>query len=452
MPRQPKPQCASPKTTPMLEPNAAGVDVGANEIYIAIPPDRDSQPVRRFRTFTADLKAAAEWLKQCRIESVAMESTGVYWIPFFQILEAAGFKVFLVNARHVKNVPGRKSDVADCQWLQYLHAVGLLRASFRPEQAVCAVRSVVRHRESLLQIATIHVQHMQKALDQMNLQLHHAISDITGTTGVAIIEAILKGERDPMVLARMRDPRVKASAETIAAALVGDYRREHLFALQQSLAAYRQCHDLIAACDREIEQYLAAFDSRVDTSEAPIAKPKDRHKPRRNQMNFDLRGHLYRIYGVDLTAVPGIDALTAHVLFAEIGPDLTRFASASAFVSWLGLCPDNRISGGKLLSVKTRPVKSRAAMALRMAAQSLHRSQSYLGSYYRRMRTRLGAPKAITAAAHKLARVVYHLLTTGQPYEESVFARCEAVHQRRMEARLRRQARELGFALVRSPA
>ena len=439
-------------TTYILQPNAAGVDIGATEIYIAVPPDRDSQPVRSFRTFTADLKAAAEWLKQCRIESVAMESTGVYWIPFFQILEAAGFKVFLVNARQVKNVPGRKSDVADCQWLQYLHSVGLLRASFRPEQAVCAVRSILRHRESLIQIATIHVQHLQKALDQMNLQLHHVISDITAVSAIAIIEAILKGERDPVVLSKMCDKRIKASRPTIAAALVGDYRREHLFTLRQSLHAYRQCQELIAACDREIEQHLAAFDSMVDLQATPLPKPKDRHKPRRNQMKFDLRAHMYRVYGVDLTAVPGIDALTAHVLFAEIGPDLSQFTSAAAFVSWLGLCPDNRISGGKRLSAKTRVVKSRVAKALRMAAQSLHRSQSYLGSYYRRMRTRLGTPKAITAAAHKLARVIYHLLTTRQSYEESVFARCEALHQQRLEHRIRRQARDLGFDLVRSPS
>jgi transposase len=426
--------------------------VGATEIYIAVPPDRDARPVRCFRTFTADLKAAADWLRQCGIESVAMESTGVYWIPFFQILEASRLEVCLVNARHVKNVPGRKTDVADCQWLQYLHSAGLLRASFRPQQTVCAIRSILRHREGLIQIASTHVQHMQKALDQMNLQLHHVISDITGLTGTAIIEAILNGERDPAMLSKMRDPRIKAPEETIAAALVGDYRPEHLFTLRQSLTAYRHCQQLIAACDTEVERYLTAFDSKVDITRAPLRKPKHRHKPRRNEMRFDLRNHLYRILGVDLTEVPGLNALTAHVLFAEIGPDLSRFANASAFASWLGLCPDNRISGGKILSVRTRVVKNRAAMALRMAAQSLHGSQSYLGNYYRRMRAKLGTPKAITAAAHKLARVVYHLLTTGQSYQESTFADCEIRHRIHMEARLRRHARDLGFDLVRSSA
>ena len=257
-----------------LNPNAAGVDIGATEIYIAVPADRDAQAVRHFATFTEDLHAAADWLKACNIETVAMESTGVYWIPFFQILEARGFTVFLVNARHVKNVPGRKSDVSDCQWLQYLHSVGLLRGSFRPEQAVCTVRSILRHRDSLVQMASSHVQHMQKALDQMNLQLHHVISDITGVTGLTILDAILAGERNPHTLAALRDRRIKASADTMAKSLVGDYRREHLFTLHQSLAAFRHYQDLIGACDNEIEQYLEAFESKVDPPEGSVSRSK----------------------------------------------------------------------------------------------------------------------------------------------------------------------------------
>jgi transposase len=386
-----------------------------------------------------------------RYRKCRQESTGVYWIPFFQILEASDVEVFLVNARHVKNVPGRKSDVADCQWLQYLHSVGLLHASFRPEQAICAVRSILRHREGLVRMASMHVQHMQKALDQMNLQLHHVISDITGLTGTAIIEAILKGERDPAVLSKMRDGRIKATRQTIAAALVGDNRREHLFTVSQSLAGYRQCQQLIDECDDEIEQYLLALDSKIDATQAPLSKSKDRHKPRRNDMKFDLRSHLYRIFVVDLTEIPGVNALTARVLLAGIGPDLSRFANVAAFASWLGLCPDNRISGGEILSVRTRMVKNRAALVLRLAAQSLHRSESYLGAYYRRMRAKLGTPKAITAAAHKLARVAYRLLTTRQSYQESTFAR-ETRHRIQVESRLRRNARELGFDLVKTPA
>jgi len=431
-----------------LQPNAAGVDVGATQIYVSVPPDRDTQSVRCFATFTGDLHAAADWLQNCQIDSVAMESTGVYWIPFFQLLESRGLKVFLVNARHVKNVPGRKTDVEDCQWLQYLHTVGLLRASFRPEQAVCTVRSILRHRDSLVQMASVHIQHMQKSLDQMNLQLHHVISDITGLTGTVIIDAILQGERDPLKLAGLRDGRIKATEQTIAKALVGEYRAEHLFTLGHSLAAYRHYQQLIAACDAEIQRYLAQLESRVDVTAEPLPKQRDLHKPRRNELRFDLRNELYRIFGVDLTQIPGINALTAHTLLAEVGPDLSRFATPSAFASWLGLCPDNRISGGKVLSVKTRVVKNRAAMALRMASQSLHRSQSFLGDYYRRMRAKMGAPKAITATAHKLARIIFHLLGTRQAYDESIFSKHELQHRHRRELRLRNHARRLGFDIT----
>ncbi len=282
----------------------------------------------------------------------------------------------------------------------------------------------------------------------MNLQLHHVISDITGLTGTAIIDAILQGERDPRKLAELRDNRIKATVEIIAMALVGDYRREHLFTLRQSRTAYQSYQQLIAACDTEIQEYLSAFESKVDIAARPLAKSKDLHKPRRNELRFDLRSELYRIFGVDLTQIPGVNALTAHTLLAEVGPDLSRFATASAFASWLGLCPDNRISGGKVLSVQTRVVKNRAATALRMASQSLHRSQSYLGDYYRRMRAKMGTPKAITAAAHKLARIVFHMLTTRQAYDETIFSKHEVQHRHRMENRLRHHARELGFNIV----
>ena len=431
-----------------LNLNAAGVDIGATEIYIAVPGDRDPQPVRCFSTFTEDLHAAADWLKACHIETVAMESTGVYWIPLFQILEARGFQVFLVNAHHVKNVPGRKSDVSDCQWLQYLHSVGLLRASFRPEQAVCTVRSILRHRDGLVQMASSHVQHMQKALDQMNLQLHHVISDITGLTGITILEAILAGERNPHQLAKLRHRRVKATEETIAKSLVGDYRREHLFTLRQSLAAFRQYQDWIADCDREIAQYLEQFESKLDPPPGPTSPSEDGSQPKTSEPRFDLQTHLHRIFGVDLTQVPGVHVLTTQTLLAELGPDLSRFEDGSALASWLGLCPDNRISGGKVLSVKTRKVKNRAATALRMAAQSLHHSQSFLGHFYRRMRAKLGAPKAITATAHKLARIIYHMVTTGHAYDETICAHNEVQNRQRLEARLRKQARELGLQVV----
>lgn len=442
-----------PESIPILNPNAAGMDIGAEEIYIAVPADRDGQPVQRFGTFTNELGRLSEWLQQCRIDTVAMEATGVYWIPVYQILETAGFEVCLVNARYFQNVPGRKTDVSDCQWLQRLHSAGLLRGSFRPAQEVCVLRSLTRHRDNLIRLASSHVLHMQKALDQMNVQLHHVLSDITGLSGLAILDAILGGERDPRTLARLRDGRVKASEETIVQALTGDYRAEHLFTLKQSLTAYRHYQKLMAACDLEIEQRLKCFDAKVDAKAKPLAPPKvRRRKIFSNEPSFDLRSHLYRIFGVDLTAVPGISVLTAHTILSEIGPDISKFRSAAAFASWLGLCPHNDISGGKILSVKTRRVNNRAALAFRMAANALFRSQSPLGDFFRRMRAKLGAPPAITAAAHKLARIVFHMLTTHEAYDEAILNEHERGFRARAEARLRAQAKSLGYSLVAAAA
>jgi transposase len=434
---------------PVIKSDVAGIDIGATEIYVAAPPERTDDPVRCFSSFTEDLHAIADWLMACGVKSVAMESTGVYWIALFQVLEARGFEVCLVNARHVKNVPGRKSDVSDCQWLQYLHSVGLLRASFRPPHAVCAVRAILRHRDSLIQLASAHVQHMQKSLTQMNLQLHHVISDLTGKTGLAIVSAILEGERDPNTLARLRDYRIKASEHTVAKALVGDYRPEHLFTLRQALQSYRHYQCLITECESEIERHLHAFDSSVDPAAQPLPPRSAASKKSQGKAwQFDLRTELYRILGVDLTTVPALEVATIHTVFTEIGRDISAFPTDKHFSSWMGLCPDNRISGGKVLSVRTRKVKSRAAAALRMAAQSLHHSTSALGVYYRRMRTKLGAPKAITAAAHKLARILYHLMKTRQPYDESRFAQHEQRHQQHRARRLQQQAAALGFTLV----
>jgi len=343
--------------------------------------------------------------------------------------------------------------VQDCQWLQYLHAVGLLRGSFRPADQVCIVRTLLRHRDTLIQIAASHVQRMQKALNQMNLQLHHVISDITGVTGLAILDAILAGTRDPQALAARRDRRIKASREAIAKALVGDYRSEHLFTLRQSLAAYRHDQTLIQECDAEVEHTLHGFDARIDPAAHPLPPATTSHrKPQGNEPRFDLRGELYRLLGLDLTQVPRLNTSTVYTLFAEVGADLSKFPSPKHFASWLGLCPDNRVSGGKVLSVHTRHVKHRLARALRLAAQSLHRSHSALGAFYRRMRTRLGAAKAITATAHKLARIIYHLLASHTPYDESHFADIERAYRQRLESRLRAQAKALGFTLIAAAA
>lgn len=435
---------------PVLHPHAAGIDVGAREIYVAVPPGSDPRPLRTFDTFTQELLALRDWLQKCGVTSVAMESTGVYWLPLFQILEAAGLEVYLVNARHCKNLPGRKTDVQDCQWLQYLHSVGLLRASFRPADEVCAVRSLLRHRESLLEGAGRCVQHLHKALTQMNIQLQHIISDLTGVTGLAILEAILGGERDPMVLARLKDHRIKASRETIAKSLLGDWRPEHLFTLEQSYALWKTHQQLITACDAQMAAMLGAFDARTARSLAPArTTPK---KPQKNEPQFLAREECFRVLGVDLTEVPGFQTPTVLVLVCELGPTFAdKFATAKHFGSWLGLCPDNRITGGKVYSVKTRAVKSRVAKALRLAAQNLGRAENYFGDLYRRWKARLGAPKAITAMAHKLARVLWHLLKYQQPFDWNVFAKEEEKMKRKKLARLQNLAASMNFQLTPLP-
>ncbi len=435
-----------------IEPNAAGIDVGAREIYVAVARGRDPEPIRCFSTFTEDLRAIAAWLKQCGVVTVAMESTGVYWIPPYEVLEEAGLRVCLVNSQHVKHVPGRKSDVSDCQWLQYLHSVGLLRASYRPESAICALRALSRHRGSLVEIAAVHVQHMQKALTQMNLQIHHVLSDLTGKSGLAILDAILAGKRDAEQLASLADGRIHADRETVIKSLVGNYRPEHLFTLRQSLEAYRQYQKMLLDCDRELEQHMRQLPNYPSGGAPPaLSKSSKPDKRRKNQFHFDMEKELNRVLGTNLTLVPGLSSLTVHTLVTEIGTELSRFPNVAAFTSWLALCPGSHKSGGKVLSSRTRKSSSRAAAALRLAAQALFKSQSYLGAYYRRMRARLGAPQAITAAAHKLARIVYHLISTRTAYDESVFAQEEQKQNIRHQHRLQKQAFALGFQLVPLP-
>jgi transposase len=419
--------------------DAAGIDLGATEHFVAVPPERDPQPVRSFTTDTTALQALADWLVKCGVRTVAMEATGVYWVPLFQVLEARGLEVCLVNARHVKNVPGRKTDVQDCQWLQYLHAVGLLNASFRPPAEVCAVRSLVRHRESLVRTGCEHLLRVQKALDQMNVQLHRAVSDITGETGLAILDAIVQGEREPTVLARHRNYRCKKSEAEIAAALRGDWKSEHLFTLRQSLEAWRYHQKLVTECQIEMDTHMKALATQTAAEPPPPAK-------RSSQPDEPLRRMLFGKFGVDLTAVDGVAAQTALVFLSEVGPDVSKFATAEHFASWLGLCPDNRISGGRPLGVSTRPVANRLATALRMAAQSLYRTESVLGDWFRRLRAKLGTPAAITATAHKLARVLYAMVKHRRPFDPTRLGN-PALRRQRKENALRRAAKELGFAL-----
>lgn len=432
-----------------LEPinaNAAGIDIGSQTHWVCVPADRDAENVRSFGSFTTDLYALADWLQKCKVESVAMESTGVYWIALFQILETRGFEVKLVNAHHVKTLPGRKSDVLDCQWIQQLHSYGLLSASFRPQDQICVLRSYIRQRDNLVRSACVHIQRIQKALTEINVQLHQVVSDITGATGMAIIRAIIAGEHDPQTLATLRHPRSRRSETEIAQALQGNYRQEHIFILQQELALYDAYQVQIAACDTQIEQCLSKFNV---TSEIALPIPgSPRRKPQDNQPAFDLQTHLQRISGVDFTEIDGMGALTVQTILSEVGLDASRFPTVKHFTSWLGLCPGSCITGGKVKNSRTRRVVNRAANAFRMAALAAGKTRSALGAFYRRLRTRLGTPKAVTATAHKLARLFYQLWRNGGTYDDPGIRYYEQRYQEQILKRLQKQAQTLGFELV----
>jgi transposase len=429
----------------ITHPNAAGIDIGSASHFVAVPPDRDDEPVREFPSFTADLNALADWLKACSVDTVAMESTGVYWIPLYELLESRGFTVLLVNARHVKNVSGRKSDVLDCQWLQQLLTYGLLRGAFRPADSVCALRSLWRQRGMLLSDQARQVQHMQKALTQMNIQLTNVISDVAGETGQKILRAIVNGERNGHVLAAMKNVRIRASVDEIAKSLEGTWRAEHLFALKQALAMFDFIGTQVAQCDLEIEQLLQG----LQAHEGEPAKSTKRARGRaRNAPKFDLRAQLFGMCGVDLTRIDGIDVTTALAVISETGTEMSRFPTVGHFSSWLGLCPGTRITGGKVMSGKTKRVANRAAQALRMAAAALRTSQSALGAYYRRMCARMDKPKAITAAAHKLARLIYTMLTKGQEYTDQGQDYYEERYRQRVLRQLSQRAEKLGMKLV----
>ena len=443
-----------------LNPHAAGIDVGATELWVCVPPGALSSlcpsvpgppavlppHVRRFGTFTADLHAIAAWLRQCQVTTVAMESTGVYWIPLYDLLERSGLQVLLVDPRQVQRAPNRpKTDIHDCQWVQRLHSLGLLAAAFRPEEPIRVWRSSQRHRASLIEDAGRHLQRIAKALEQMNVKLPEVVSDITGLTGMGIIRAIVRGERDPQALAKLRDRRCKESAATIARALQGTWQPEHLFALQQSLALYDYYHEQIEACDRVIEEHLMG----MALPEVPPLEPTRRVRRRRdNEVTFDARQRLYQVAGVDLTALEGMEESTALVVLSEIGTDMSRWPSAKHFGSWLGLAPNPKKSGGKVQSSATRPGVNRAAQALRLAAKNLQRSKSALGAFFRRIAARRGLAKAITATAYKLARIVYALLKHGTAYVAQGLAAYETAYRERVVRQVKRKAAELGLVVV----
>ena len=434
-----------------IQPNAAGIDIGAEEVYVCVPAGRDEERVRVFRTFTVDLHQLAKWLVACGIETVAMESTGIYWISLFDILEEYGIEVYLVNARHLKNVTGRKSDVSDCQWLYQLHTYGLLRGSFHPPDEIRALRTLARHRAMLVSYRAAHIQHMQKAMELMNLKLTYVLSDITGVTGMAIIRTILGGEHDPEVLARFRNAKCKYSEAEIAKALTGNYRREHLFALQQALALYDIYGQQIEAVDVELKGMYAELERPEDEDEnsQSTTPPKPtRRKTRKNQAHFDLATALYQMVGVDLTQIDGIQALTAQVVLTEAGLDMSKFRTEKHFTSWLALCPNNKVTGGKVKGRRTRKTDNRAATALRIAAQSLARSNSALGAFYRRIRAKHGAPKAIVATAHKLARIIYYMLKHRVDYHDPGASYYDQQQKERAIKRLQKQAERLGLQLL----
>jgi transposase len=400
--------------------------------------------VKEFPSFTADLHALADWLASCGVDTVAMEPTGVYWIPLFELLESRGFKLYLVNARHVKNVSGRKSDVLDCQWLQQLMTYGLLGGAFRPGEQICVLRALWRQRGALLKSQARYVQHLQKALAQMNLQLANVISDVAGETGLKILRAINAGERDGRVLAALKNSRIQATEDEIAKSLQGTWRSEHLFALRQALAGYDFIVTQLAEVDQEIETQLKTLQVRAGD---PPVRGRKRGRAK-NAPRFDLRACLFRACGVDLTRIDGIDVTTALAVVSEIGPDLSRFPSVGHFTSWLGLCPGTRITGGKVVSGKTKRCANRAAQALRMAAAALRTSQSALGAYFRRLCARMDKPKAITAAAHKLARLIYTLLTRGQEYVDQGQDYYEARYRERVVNQLTQRAAKLGLCVI----
>jgi transposase len=436
-----------------VHPNAAGLDIGSEEIVVAVPPDRDPVPVRVFQTFTPDLHALLAWLVACGIDTVAMESRGVYWIALYELLEQHGIRPYLVNARHVKTVPGRKSDWNDAQWRHPLHALGLLRGSFRPDGEIVTLRTLARYRAELIEHRAPHINHMQQALKQMNIQLNIVLSDITGVTGQAILRAIVAGERDAARLAELRNPNCKATVAEITKALTGSWQEAQLFILQQALELFDYYTEKLATCDTELERVYQAMESRwmedAPLPDLPPAKPDSKSK---NEPNFNVRAQMARIIGVDLVAVMGLSAVTVQTIISEIGTDMTRFPTVKHFCAWLGLSPRNDISGGKVLRSRTMKVRSRANQAFRQAAQSMIRSNSSFGAYFRAMRARKGPRQAIVATAHKIARVVYHLLKTGEPYREECAEEYEEKRRVRQIKQLQRQAQKLGYTLAPAPA
>lgn len=429
----------------IIHPHCAGIDIGSQEHWVAVDPDSSPEPVRHFSSFTDDLHAMANWLKSLDVTLVAMEATGVYWIPVYEVLDSHGFDVNLVNSRATRQVSGRKSDVLDCQWIWQLMSYGLLKGAFRPADAVCSLRSVVRQRATKVQEQSRSIQHMQKALTQMNLQLDNVVSNLTGKTGLAILRQIVAGERDPQKLAKLRDRRLRASEEEVARSLYGTWREEHLFALAQALEHYDFIGSQITACDHAITDALGVLPSLSTESTAPVKPLRSPHRTAAQQAQ--LHQALTEVLGVDLTRVPTLAIDTVLVIAGEVGPDLSRFPSAQHFCSWLGLAPPTHISGGKNLGGRKPKVLNRAGQALRHCALNARRSNTFIGASHRVRLARMDTAKAIKATAHQLARLIYAMLTKGEDYVEKGIEAFEARSRDRQLRALERKARRLGLSL-----
>ena len=444
----------------VANPNAAGIDIGCTEHWVCVPTGRAEEPVQKFGCSTAELNRLADWLAHCQVDTVVMEATGNYWVVLYDLLEERHLHPVVVNPRYAKNMSGKKGDIPDCQWMQKLHTYGLFANSFRPTQPIRVLRSYLRQREELVVAASQQIQHMQKALTEMNVQLANVISDISGETGLAIIDAILSGQRDASALAKLKGPRIAASLATLEGALEGHWKDEELFALEQARLSYCHFQEQIQQCQQRIEQQMQTLQGRLPTLPAPddpaappvpeatecaAADPAQADPPAKR---FDLGAELQRILGVDLTQIDGVGPVAAQVILSEVGPDVSRWPTEKHFASWLGLCPDHRISGGKILGRATRPVVSRARNALRMCAYTLTHSKSWLGAKYRRLKSKLGAPKAIVAMAHHLARLIYRMIKNGAAYVDKGMAAYEAKYRAQRVQWLQKQARELNMELV----
>lgn len=440
---------------PVVNPHAAGADIGAQQIYVCISGPDHTQIVRTFGTYTADLHALADWLVENGIQTIAMESTGVYWIPLFEVLEERGIHCGLISGNLARRLPARhKTDVLDCQWTQTLHSLGLLSESFRPDADLIALRTLLRHRAQLIEHRSPHVLHMQKALIHMNIRLDQAVADPTGDTGLRIIRAIVAGERDPQKLAALRNSHCHKDEAEMTRALTGTWRAEHLFVLQQALELYDFYTQQIAACDAEIERTYAAvrpdWPAPAPEDQAPLP-PNKRSSNSKNlpkDSAIHVRQHLRRITGLDLTAVDGLSLDLAQKIISEIGTDMSKFPTEKHFTSWLKLCPNNQITGGKILRSSTGQSHNRARQAFLQAAASVARSHCAFGAFYRRLKARVGPAQAQVATAHKIARVVYHLLKHQVEYQQLSAEAYEQQFREQEIRHLQRKAARLGFELA----